>query len=35
MDNDSSVNILSTEAMMKMGIDTSRMTPIPTPFIEI
>jgi hypothetical protein len=35
MDNDSSVNILSTEAMMKMGIDASRMTPVPTPFIGI
>jgi len=35
MDNNSSVNILSTEAMMKMGIDASRMTPVPTPLIGI
>jgi hypothetical protein len=35
MDNDSSVNILSTEAMMKMGIDAFRMSPVPTPFIGI
>jgi len=35
VDNDSLVNILSAEAMMKMGIDDSKMTPVPTPLIRI
>jgi hypothetical protein len=35
VDNDSSMNILSIEAMMKIGIDASTMTLVPTPLIGI
>jgi hypothetical protein len=35
VDNDSLVNIMSAEAMMKIGIDDSRMTLVPTPLIGI
>ena len=35
MDDNSLVKILSVEAMTKMGIDASRMTLMPTPFIGI
>jgi len=35
MDDSSLVNILSVEATIKIGIDTSRMTLMPTPLIGI
>jgi hypothetical protein len=35
VDDNSLVNFLSVEAMIKMGIDTSKMTLVPTPLIGI
>jgi len=35
VDNGDSMNILSVEAMTKMGINASRMTLVPTPLIGI